>query len=87
MSEQLAPQYEAFNQEALAAGRYPSREKLVEAALDSLRERESVPLVPEEHMALVEEGIREADAGLLVEADVEEAVRRMYARIAARKGA
>lgn len=85
MSDQLAPQYEAFIQEALAAGRYPSREKLVEAALDSLRERESVPQVPEEHRALVEAALKEvAESGTVEMTDADWSRYREVAREAAR---
>ncbi|MBL9083558.1 MAG: hypothetical protein JNK76_17205 [Planctomycetales bacterium] len=86
MSGELAPQTEAFIHVALAEGRFASREQLLDAAVAALR-NEKIPMVPEEHMAAVEEGIREANEGKLVPADVEDAVRRMYARNAARKGA
>ncbi|MGC3966222.1 MAG: hypothetical protein QM775_02260 [Pirellulales bacterium] len=86
MAGELAPQTEAFIHDAIAAGRFASREQLLDAAVAALRE-EKIPLVPEEHMAAVEEGIREANEGKVVTSDVEDAVRRMYARNAARRGA
>lgn len=43
---------------------YPSRAAALEAAVAALRERDrAIPLVPAEHMALVEEAIRAANAG------------------------
>lgn len=87
MNENLSPFSEAFIQESLAAGRFSSREKLLDAAIEALRESDKVPMVPDEHMAAVEEGIRDADAGRFVSSNVEEAIQSMYARNAARKGA
>lgn len=87
MSGELAPQYEAFIQDALAAGTFPSREKLLEAAVESLREQQSIQMIPEEHMAAVEEAVRDSESGRLVPGDVEDAVQRMYARQASRRGA
>ena len=67
MAGELAPQYEAFIQDALAAGAFPSREKLLEAAVESLREQQNIPMVPEEHMAAVEEGLEDEAAGRVTE--------------------
>lgn len=67
MSGELAPQYEAFIQEALAAGTFASREKLLEAAVESLRERRNIPMVPEEHEAALEEAFEDEAAGRVTE--------------------
>lgn len=87
MSGELAPQTEAFIQDALTAGTFPSREKLLEAAVESLREQQKIPLIPAQHLAALEEGLEDESAGRVVPGDVEDAVQRMYARQASRKGA
>lgn len=55
----LSPQYEAFIRDQLASGVYPTREKVIEAGLEALREAKNPPLVPDEHMELVEEALEE----------------------------
>jgi len=68
MSFGLSPQNEQFLTDAVAGGLFPSKEAALDAAVESLRERQSdVPMVPEEHMAGVEEALAELDAGLGVE--------------------
>lgn len=68
----LSPQYEAFIRDQLAAGVYPSREKVIEAGLEALREAGGVPAVPEEHMALVEEALEDIGRNGSVEMSAED---------------
>ena len=62
MSGGLSPHIEQKIADAVAGGLYPSREALIEAGVEHLLE-EQVPLVPEEHMALVEAAIESSRAG------------------------
>ena len=49
----------------MAGGLYPSKEAALDAAVAALREKtDAIEFVCGEHMAAVEEGIAEADAGL-----------------------
>lgn len=64
MNVQLSPQSEQYLARVVAGGIYPSKEAALEAAVAALRERDqAVPMVPPEHMALVEEAIESSLAG------------------------
>lgn len=64
MNVQLSPQSEQYLASVVAGGIYPSKEAALEAAVAALRERDqAVPMVPPEHMALVEEAIESSNAG------------------------
>lgn len=65
MSSSFSPQNEQFLNHVVSDGLFPSRAAALDAAVDALREKQDeIPLVPDEHMALVEEGLEEAEAGL-----------------------
>lgn len=64
MERHLSPQTEQFLANAVASGMFPSKEAAIEAAVESLREKvETIPMVPDEHMASVEEAIASFNAG------------------------
>jgi hypothetical protein len=66
MSNGLSPQSEQYLAHVVASGMFPSKEAALEAAVVALREKnesEEVPMIPEEHMALVEEAIASLEAG------------------------
>ncbi len=86
MSGDLSPHIEQKIADAVAGGLYPSREALIEAGVEHLLE-EQVPLVPQEHMALVEAAIESSRAGQSAEMrrqDWDE-LQRMVSDIAAGK--
>lgn len=65
MSMELSPQTEQYLANIVAGGLFPSKEAALEAAVAALREKNTaIPFVPDEHMALVEEAIESANAGL-----------------------
>jgi hypothetical protein len=64
MANELSPQAEQYLSSVVADGLFPSKESALEAAVEALHAaRESVPMVPSEHMELVEQGILSARAG------------------------
>ena len=66
MSNGLSPQSEQYLAQVVASGMFPSKEAAIDAAVVALREKnqnEEVPLIPEEHMALVEEALDAVEAG------------------------
>ena len=64
MANGLSSQSEQYLAQVVASGLFPSKEAALEAAVVALREKnEEVPLIPEEHMALVEEALASAEAG------------------------
>jgi Arc/MetJ-type ribon-helix-helix transcriptional regulator len=68
MAGELSPHTEAFIRDAVAHGVFPSREALLETAVERLRSSPAeVPLVETEHMAGVEEAIADLDAGRGIE--------------------
>ena len=75
MSSELSRQAEQYLASVVADGLYASKQDALEAAVEALRAiTQSVPLVPAEHMALVEQGLGSARAGLgreLTDADWE----------------
>jgi Arc/MetJ-type ribon-helix-helix transcriptional regulator len=79
MASDLSPQYEAFISEQLSAGAYPSRERLLEAALDLLRDETATP-VPDEHIPLLDEAEADIAAGRVTDWDPEEFLRRVELR-------
>jgi Arc/MetJ-type ribon-helix-helix transcriptional regulator len=62
MSSGLSPHVEHKIAEALASGLYPSREALIEAGVEQLLD-EQLPMIPEEHEALVAAAIESSNAG------------------------
>ena len=88
MASGFSPQNEQFLARAIAEGLYPSTEAALDAAVSALREKnEEVPVVPEEHMALVEAAIEESNAGLSREMTAADwdALRQTVREVAARK--
>jgi hypothetical protein len=64
MSSGLSPQSEQYLAQVVASGMFPSKEAALEAAVVALREKnEEVPMIPGEHMALVEEALASLEAG------------------------
>jgi Arc/MetJ-type ribon-helix-helix transcriptional regulator len=64
MSSELSRQAEQYLAGVVAEGLYASKQDALEAAVQALRAiTESVPMVPAEHMALVEQGMESARAG------------------------
>src|SRR5487761_1444079 len=62
----LSPQTEQYLASMVAGGLYPSKEAAIEAAVAALREKsEAIPVVREDHLEFVEQGIASADAGRL----------------------
>jgi Arc/MetJ-type ribon-helix-helix transcriptional regulator len=76
MTSTLSPKYEAFIAEQLAEGTYPSRQRLLEAALDLLSD-ETASSVPEEHIVLLEEAEADIAAGRISDWDPEAFLRRL----------
>jgi hypothetical protein len=66
MDNQLSPNVEQKIAEAISGGLYSSREALLEAGVVHLL-YEQLPMVPDDHMALVEAAIESSDAGHSVE--------------------
>ena len=62
MSSGLSPDVEHKIAEALATGLYPSREALIEAGVEQLLD-EQLPMIPDEHEALIEAAIKSSSAG------------------------
>lgn len=89
MSFELSPQSEQYLASVVAGGIYPSKEAALEAAVAALRERDrAIPMVPAEHMALVEAAIESANAGQvreMTEADWE-GLRQLARDTAAKHG-
>ena len=64
MSSELSPQAEQYLASVVADGRFASKQDALEAAVEALRAiTQPVPMVPAEHMALVEQGMESARAG------------------------
>jgi hypothetical protein len=60
----LSSQSEQYLAQVVASGMFPSKEAALDAAVVALREKnEQIPLVPAEHMALVEEALESSAAG------------------------
>lgn len=86
MSSNLSPRCEAFIQEKLAQGVFPTREKVIEAAIDALEDSEiNVPLIDGEHLEAVEHALEQLAAGLVVPWNSPEEWRLFEQRSAARK--
>ena len=62
MSSGLSPHIERKIADALAGGLYPSREALLEEGVEQLLDSR-IPIVPDEHMPLVEAAIESSNAG------------------------
>jgi Arc/MetJ-type ribon-helix-helix transcriptional regulator len=86
MASDLSPQYEAFINEQLSAGTFPSRERLLEAALDLLRDEIATP-VPDEHIPLLDEAEADIAAGRVTDWDPDEFLRRVEQRRTERRSA
>lgn len=67
MEYQLSPEAEQFLASVVAGGQFVSKEAALEAAVAALREKSDLPLVPEEHVELVEAAIVSAQEGRLRE--------------------
>jgi hypothetical protein len=80
MASDLSPKYEAFISEQLSTGVYPTRERLLEAALDSLIDETAKP-VPDEHIPLLEEAEASIAAGRVYDWDPDEFLRRVEQRL------
>lgn len=80
----LSPHIEQMIQLAIASGRYPSRDAVLEAGVESLMHDDSAE-VPPEHVELLERSLDQLDAGLGVEWNVEEEIRLFHERRAARQ--
>lgn len=81
MSSGLSPQNEQFIADAIAQGLFPSKEAAIDAAVDAMRQQKTdVPMVPDEHMAGVEEALAEMEAG--IEEDMTDADWRELRQIA-----
>ncbi len=64
MANELSSQSEQYLAQVVASGMFPSKEAALDAAVVALREKnEPIPLVPAEHMALVEEALESSAAG------------------------
>ena len=63
MSHELSAQTEQYLASIVAGGLFPSKEAALEAAVEALRNRTAIPMIPEEHMEAVEQGIASAIAG------------------------
>jgi Arc/MetJ-type ribon-helix-helix transcriptional regulator len=63
MAQQLNPQNEQFIQQALADGRFPDRESLLNAAVDTLREERPNIVITEAMGRLVDEALDSSEAG------------------------
>lgn len=84
MSTELSPHVEHLIGQAVAGGLYPTREALLEAAAERLLEDNPKP-VPDEHLAAVEKGLDQLDAGLGKEWDPDDFMRRFMERYEARR--
>jgi hypothetical protein len=87
MASGFSPQNEQFLHDVVAGGLYPSKEAALNAAVDALRtgrsdaDDDNLPMVPEEHMAGVEEGLADLEAGRCIEMTPNEWERlRQFAR-------
>ncbi len=86
MSSNLSPRCEAFIQEKLAQGVFPTREKVLEAAIDALEDSElNIPLIDAEHMESVEHALEQLEVGLQAPWNPQEEWRLFEERNAARK--
>ncbi|MBS0208312.1 MAG: hypothetical protein JSS27_05095 [Planctomycetes bacterium] len=64
MSHGLSPHNEQYLEQVVSAGRFPSVEAAIDAAVEALRERDQgVEYVPDEHAALVDEAFEASAAG------------------------
>lgn len=64
MEIHFSPQTEQFLAHAVSSGMFPSKEAAIDAAVEALREKtEPIPMVPDEHMASVEEALESYNAG------------------------
>jgi len=64
MANELSSYSEEYLARIVAAGIFPSKEAALEAAVAALREKtEPLPLVPPEHMDLVEQALASSHSG------------------------
>jgi len=64
MTIELSPQTEQYLANIVAEGLFPTKEAALEAAVEAFRtSTESLPLIPAEHMDMVEQGMASALAG------------------------
>lgn len=73
MTTPLSTDAEAFIAKLIAAGRFATREAVLETAVRSLRTSVGeIPQIPDEHIDAVEEALAESRAGRSVEFSVED---------------
>lgn len=87
MSSELSPGTEAFIAGALAGGTFPTREALLESAVEALRRQwspDAVGQIPTEHLALVEQALADLDAGRGEPWSLDEELSSLSERIAER---
>lgn len=82
MASGFSPQNEAFIQDALNKGFFPSRDALLNEAVDALRLREPSG---DRLLAALQVGLDDIAAGRVEEWDAEDAYRRYLERLAARQ--
>jgi Arc/MetJ-type ribon-helix-helix transcriptional regulator len=64
MASDLSPQTERYLDQLVAGGVFPSKQAALEAAVQALRAKnETLPLIPAEHLELIEQGMASARAG------------------------
>ena len=64
---------------AVASGLFPSREAVLEAGVERLMREAPLP-VPREHLEDIESALDQLDAGLGIEWNVEDEIRRYHER-------
>ncbi|MBA4019827.1 MAG: hypothetical protein C0483_21895 [Pirellula sp.] len=87
MAEQFSPGVEAFISDALAHGVFPSRDALLEQAVEALRREQDLPEVPHVHSEAVEHGLESLNAGRGTEWDVTKELAALRERHAGRSSA
>ncbi len=82
MASGLSPHNEQYLDQVVAGGLYPSKDAALDAAVIALREKHSaIPVVPPEHLALVEEALEDIEKHGSVEMTAEDWTRlRQLAR-------
>jgi hypothetical protein len=64
MQNGLSSQSEQYLDQVVASGLFPSKEAALDAAVVALREKnEQIPLIPPEHLDLVEQALASSEAG------------------------
>ena len=79
MVKELSPHVEQMIEHAVATGLFPSREAMLEASVERLMHEHPLP-VPQEQLDAIEQALDALDAGLGVEWNVEDEIRRYHQR-------